>query len=214
MAAVLGSLGIKGRSAGLWLGVPMSLTPSSPEVHVWRARLGAANPSFKSRLRTLSQDGIGKEERLRHGAFGDRFVVSEGLLWAILGRLLDAMPAQSRFKYRPEGKPASAAHTGASGIRFGLSRSRHPALYTVERRRRIGSNRNMCFACPRSETLRSGSHPLKRRKSLVPLLQAGNLARSSDRGPAGKRTSEQETRGVHVSRIGSVTGLRQRRLRG
>ncbi len=111
--------------------------PLSPDdVHIWRASLYVEAPIAHVE-QTLSPDERERAARYRFERDRDRYIVARGALRAILGRYLGLAPADPRFVYGPQGKPALAPEHGA-GISFNLSHAGDVALYAVTRGRRVG----------------------------------------------------------------------------
>jgi 4'-phosphopantetheinyl transferase len=104
---------------------------------VWSASLDVSPAHLFELRRILSDDEREKEKRLRFQRDQERYVVSEAVLRAILGRYLGASPAALRFVRGPHGKPALAPEFGPP-VRFNMSHSRNLALYAVTLGREIG----------------------------------------------------------------------------
>ena len=122
----------------LWLPPPADLTVSSNEVHVWRASLDLPVSCVQSLQHTLAADELSRAERFYFQKDRQHFIVTRGLLRAILSRYLDIEPGQLRFCYSPYGKPALATTPGQETPSFNVSHSHGLALYAVTRGREIG----------------------------------------------------------------------------
>jgi len=122
----------------LWLHPPESLALADDDVHVWRASLNLAAEHMQDLQRTLTADERERAERFHFQKDRERFIVTRGLLRAILSRYLDVEPGQLRFGYSPYGKPALLRESGGEMLRFNLSHSHGLALYAVTRGRAVG----------------------------------------------------------------------------
>jgi 4'-phosphopantetheinyl transferase len=87
---------------------------------------------------TLSVDEQWRASRFYFRQDRERFVVSRGVLRAILGRYLDRSPEHLAFIYSSYGKPSLVTETGEEAIRFNISHSHGTALYVVTRSGEIG----------------------------------------------------------------------------
>lgn len=88
--------------------------------------------------RTLAADERDRANRFVRERDRVRFVISRGLLRAILGRYLARDPRCLRFDYNPFGKPMLSTGSGLPAIRFNVSHSDEMALYAVASGREIG----------------------------------------------------------------------------
>lgn len=122
----------------LWRYPPAELALANDDVHVWRASLDRAAAQLRHLERTLAPDEWDKAARFYFEKDRERYVVTRGLLRAILGRYLGLEPAQLRFSYGPYGKPRLSGGSGAGALRFNLSHSHGLALFAVSRGREIG----------------------------------------------------------------------------
>ena len=99
----------------LWLPAPEDLELSSDEVHVWRAHLDLMRADVQGLRHTLTPDEVDRAERHRFPKDRERFIISRGLLRAILGQYLHRAPAEIRFSYGPNGKPSLTVEPGGKG---------------------------------------------------------------------------------------------------
>lgn len=129
-----------------WTRPPPMLALTGREVHVWRTSL-IRSPESYGRLETvLSADELQRAVRFRFERHRLRFIAARGVLRCILGRYLDLDPAQVRFTYSPQGKPAiapplsSPAFTGnlIGNLQFNLSHSEDMAVYAIRGDRPVG----------------------------------------------------------------------------
>ncbi len=121
-----------------WLRPPESLRLAYDDVHVWRAFLDLPAWSIQSLAHTLAADERERAERFHFQRDHIRFIVTHGLLRAILGRYVGVEPSQLRFCHNSYGKPALTGEFGGGMIRFNLSHSHELALYAVTRGREVG----------------------------------------------------------------------------
>lgn len=122
----------------LWRYPPAELALASDDIHVWRASLDRAAAQIRHLERTLAPDEWDKAARFYFEKDRERYVVTRGLLRAILGRYLGLDPAQLRFSYGPYGKPRLGGGSGAGALSFNLSHSHSLALFAISRGREIG----------------------------------------------------------------------------
>lgn len=120
-----------------WPAGPISPNLRDNQVHVWSASLDVSPAHLSALHRILSEEEREKEKRLRFQWDKDRYVVSEAVLRAILGRYLGAPPASLRFVRNPHGKPTLAPELGTD-LRFNMSHSQNLALYAITRGREVG----------------------------------------------------------------------------
>lgn len=101
------------------------------EVHVWQAHLDLAAPRVAALERLLDADERARAARFRAVEPRARYIASRGLLRALLARYLGTEPHRLAFHCGRHGKPALAAESGASALRFNVSHSDGLALYAV-----------------------------------------------------------------------------------
>lgn len=119
-----------------WGQPPESLTLCADEVHVWRDRLDAAPSSLASYADTLSTDERARAARFHFEKDRRSYVISRGVLRALLGRYLNVAPAELRFAYSPHGKPSLDGPAGTP--RFNVSHTHGLALYAFANGREVG----------------------------------------------------------------------------
>ena len=122
----------------MWSSAPKSLSLSSGEVHVWRARLEQPQELQDEFLRTLDLDERERAHRFHFEKHRRRFILGRGFLRLLLGRYLKIAPEEVRFGYGPYGKPSLADEHKASGLRFNASHSHELAVYAFVQEREIG----------------------------------------------------------------------------
>jgi 4'-phosphopantetheinyl transferase len=108
------------------------------EVHIWIADLDSVEPTG---LGTRPMDLLSIDERERAARFasrGDsrRWAHSRAWLRLLLGRYLDADPAELRFELGEHGKPRLAGEHAR--LRFNASHSAGVALYALALEREVG----------------------------------------------------------------------------
>src|SRR5713226_805288 len=121
-----------------WFAPPESLSMERDEVHLWRACLDVEASRLLRLEESLSTDEQARAARYHFQKDRQRFVVTRGLLRAILGRYLDMAAGQVRFSYSIHGKPALAMGFCGDGIQFNLSHSHGLALFAITRGRKLG----------------------------------------------------------------------------
>ncbi|MGH7489382.1 MAG: 4'-phosphopantetheinyl transferase family protein, partial [bacterium] len=107
-------------------------------VHVWSATLDIGAIAVQAFEQTLAPDERERALRFHFARDRDRFIAGRGLLRAMLGSYLDVRPADIRFDYNPQGKPALGGKWGQSDLCFNLAHSNGQALCAVTRARRVG----------------------------------------------------------------------------
>src|SRR5690348_2043242 len=122
----------------MWSSAPKSLSLSSDEVHVWRARLEQPQEVQDEFLHTLDLDERERAARFHFEKHRRRFILGRGFLRLLLGRYLKIAPEAVRFAYGPYGKPSLADEHEASGLRFNASHSHELAVYGFVEDRTIG----------------------------------------------------------------------------
>jgi 4'-phosphopantetheinyl transferase len=115
------------------------------EVHLWVARLEAAESTFARAFSWLSPDEVERADRFRFDKHRSAFVLGRAVLRALLASYLRIPPEEASFVYGPKGKPALAGAT--CPLDFNVSNSGDLAAYAftlgceigvdVEHRRRL-----------------------------------------------------------------------------
>ena len=124
----------------MWSQSPPSLSLTSGEVHVWRARLEQP-PELEATLQenflhTLDQQERERADRFHFEKHRRRFILGRGFLRALLARYLETTPEDVSFSYGPYGKPAlSAQH---HSLRFNASHSHELAVYAFAQDHELG----------------------------------------------------------------------------
>ena len=114
-----------------WPPAPADVVLTAADVHVWCVFLNRTAAELDALLPTLSSEEQTRANRFYFIRDKNRFVVSHGALRAILGRYLDAAPAQLAFTQGQQGKPELAPAFAASRLQFNLSHSGDIALCAV-----------------------------------------------------------------------------------
>ncbi len=109
------------------------------DVHVWLARIDASASYIERYIKLLPPYEVAQAERFHGVPNRNRYIVTRGLLRAILSRYLRVRPEYLRFFYSEHGKPFLAFPGGAQAVSFNLSHSSGLALLAVAHREgRIG----------------------------------------------------------------------------
>jgi 4'-phosphopantetheinyl transferase len=108
------------------------------DVHVWQASLDRSADEFQELKAFLNEDDISRADRFHAEEDRQHYVVSRGILRAILSDYLSISPEQVRFVYGTEGKPALHDSWSHTRISFNLSHSKQFALYAVAADREVG----------------------------------------------------------------------------
>jgi 4'-phosphopantetheinyl transferase len=94
---------------------------SKGEVHVWRVGLNVSDLALARFRGMLSEEELGRAERLRFPILRRRFVAGRGALRAILAGYLCVEPRRVKFSYSSHGKPSLLGPP--CNIQFNLSHS-------------------------------------------------------------------------------------------
>ena len=108
------------------------------EIHVWATTLAVPPDRLASLAATLSPDEMERARKYKFERHRNRFIAGRGALRGILGPYLHANPADLRFIYSANGKPALAENFADAGIHFNLAHTEDLALVAVTRVDRIG----------------------------------------------------------------------------
>ncbi len=129
---------IQAAATGSWPDAPLEPTLSEAELHIWRARAPVSADRAAAFAATFTDDERERAERLLMPASHDAFIAARGALREILGRYLESPPAELRFRYGAQGKPALAPPYSESGLEFNLSHSAGYILLAVGRGHEVG----------------------------------------------------------------------------
>jgi 4'-phosphopantetheinyl transferase len=108
------------------------------EVHIWHAALNQPAETINRLSHSLTPDETTRAARFRFQKDRDHFIVARGVLRALLGRYLNAAPADLRFSYTHYGKPYLAGPFHHTDLCFNVSHSHERVLYAFTRGREIG----------------------------------------------------------------------------
>lgn len=110
------------------------------DVEVWRASLDEqADETVQWLESLLAGDELDRARRFFFARDRRRYVVGRGILRVILGRYVGVAPAELRFAYGPNGKPALATERGETPpIFFNVAHSDGLALYAFCRAGEVG----------------------------------------------------------------------------
>ena len=106
---------------------PSSINQGSREVYLWTVPLEASDQQVTECRAWLSEEEVGRATRYQFDRHRRDFVLSRGVLRALLGKLKREHPANIRFSYASHGKPA--LRDSADPLRFNMSRSSGMAVY-------------------------------------------------------------------------------------
>jgi len=109
----------------VWPVGPLAPRLTNVEVHLWCIGLNQSAPFSED---ILSPDELARANRFKFPVHRRRFVAAHGWLRALLGRYQNCHPAELRFDYGPQGKPALA---GQTDLHFNLAHSGELALLAV-----------------------------------------------------------------------------------
>lgn len=107
-------------------------------LHIWCALTGEHEPALQRYTRLLSADELQRAGRLRLPHHRERFIISTGLLRALLGAYLDCRPESIQISRTLQGKPFLPASFTCMPLSFNLSHSRDAMLFAVRLREPLG----------------------------------------------------------------------------
>lgn len=109
------------------------------DVHVWLAWIDESASNIERYIKFLPPHEVAQAERFQGVPNRHRYIVTRGLLRAILSRYLQTKPECLRFFSNEHGKPFLAFPGGAQAVNFNLSHSSELALFAItHQERRIG----------------------------------------------------------------------------
>ena len=107
-------------------------------LHIWCALASEHEPALQRYTQLLSADELQRAGRMRLPKLQERFIISRGLLRALLGKYLDCRPELIQFACSPQGKPCLPASFSSAPISFNLSHSRDAVLFAVRLSEPVG----------------------------------------------------------------------------
>ena len=107
-------------------------------LHIWCALASEHEAALQRYTRLLSADELQRAGRLRLPRHRERFIISTGLLRALLGKYLDCRPESIQISRTLQGKPFLPAAFSPAPITFNLSHSRDAVLFAVRLREPVG----------------------------------------------------------------------------
>lgn len=114
------------------------LLPS--EVHTWLCGLNRDAEQIAALQSPLSPDESHGAQRYRFDADRNEFIITRGTLRKLLAMYLSARPAELRFAYSSNGRPAVAGPAFGNPVDFNISHSGGMALLAFSRGCRIGTD--------------------------------------------------------------------------
>ncbi|MBW4695775.1 MAG: 4'-phosphopantetheinyl transferase superfamily protein [Lyngbya sp. HA4199-MV5] len=117
---------------------PATFALGETEIHIWQAGLAVSPDDREQFAQTLSVDEHARADRFRFSRDAHRFIVSRGILRALLGRYLQLPPDQIQFSYSDRGKPSLANPSTAVELTFNLSHSEDWMVCAIARGCRVG----------------------------------------------------------------------------
>lgn len=136
-----------------WQTPPHDLLLAEDEVHVWSAHLDQPSSVVARMLRNLSL-----EERMRAQRFHllqdrDRYIITHGILRAILAQYMNIEPVDLPLHALPNGKPVLAPGLSGDQLQFNLTHSHELVIYAVSRGRQLGIDVECTRAHPLDEEI-------------------------------------------------------------
>jgi 4'-phosphopantetheinyl transferase len=108
------------------------------EIHVWAITLAVTTDILKNFAAILSPAESERAKKFKFDKHRNRFIAGRGAMRVILGKYLDATPADIRFVCLANGKPDLVEGFEGAGLHFNLSHTEDLALLAVTRVGRIG----------------------------------------------------------------------------
>ena len=106
------------------------------DVHVWVVRLKASNQRLNQLFSSLSADEKQRSGEFKTEHLRNRFVISRGMLRALLGAYLGIPPCDIRFSYSSNGKPSLFSSNRV--LDFNISHSGNLGVYSFARACQLG----------------------------------------------------------------------------
>lgn len=107
-------------------------------LHIFCALASEHGQALPRYTRYLSADELQRAGRLRRPEHGKRFIISRGLLRALLGSYLDCRPEAVHITLSPQGKPCLPAPFSSAQLHFNLSHSRDAILFAMRLKEPVG----------------------------------------------------------------------------
>ena len=126
-----------------WISPPDHLALAYRELHIWRARLDAAEDFVKGLAAHLSPEEIARTGKFVFARDRTHFIVARGTLRTLLGLYLRKPPAAVALCTGPLGKPQLCEGIGEPPLKFNLSHSHGLALYGFAMQQEVGIDLEM-----------------------------------------------------------------------
>jgi 4'-phosphopantetheinyl transferase len=136
-----------------WPEPPPKTDLSRGEVHLWAVALDPQDDFLQPCENLLSEGERNRAARFRAGFLRNRYVTARGALRLLLGRYLQAEPAEIAISHQPHGKPELTAPWNRHGVEFNLSHSGDLAIIAVTRGCPIGVDVEAIRQMPNAEAL-------------------------------------------------------------
>ena len=120
-----------------WAVAPDFVPLGTREVQIWRVTLARPQSEVARLKGCLAPDEETRTARFRFAEHRRRYIVSRGVLRAVLGRALSLPATEIRFQYGAEGKPALAAEH-QSDVQFNVAHSHELSLIALGRGPALG----------------------------------------------------------------------------
>jgi 4'-phosphopantetheinyl transferase len=121
-----------------WRGDAAALPLGAADVHVWGASLPAPRQVVARCREVLAADERERAARMLSGRARDAFVVSRGVLRALLGCYLGAAPEAVPLAYSVLGRPVLASGADAASLQFSVSHSDSQMVLAFTREAPVG----------------------------------------------------------------------------
>ncbi len=136
-----------------WPEPPAKTDLPQGEVHLWAVPLDPRDDFLQRCESLLSEAERSRAARFRAGRLRERYIAARGALRSLLGRYLQADPAEIALSHQPHGKPELTAPWNGHGLEFNLSHSGNLAIIAVTRDRQIGVDVEAIRSMPNAEAL-------------------------------------------------------------
>ena len=114
-----------------WQPAPDRVSLAPGTVDIWRTRLDLPPSRIQSYRDLLSAQELARAERFRGRRKQREYVISRGLLRALLGQALDCDPASVEFSYSAHNKPMILSPAGRPRLGFNVTHSHEQTLIAL-----------------------------------------------------------------------------------
>jgi 4'-phosphopantetheinyl transferase len=125
-------------SSSNWQSGPVEPHLQPNELHVWRASLACGSATLDRMEASLAEDEKKRAQRFLFQRDRNHFIAGRGILRDLLAKYLSRAPAELKFRYGPQEKPALDVDDSQQSVRFNLSHSHGLAVFAFSLDREVG----------------------------------------------------------------------------